>query len=122
MNKEGDWSFLNGLENIKHGFSNVFQGISNMFTKQNETEQLPFVSGRRSKFLRSTFTVFANFYGTKNFGWASSNIQAQNIEVKSSEKPIEWIQKRSLWNSRSHSLLHQVGFPTSVIRTLKLPR
>ena len=67
-------------------------------------------------------TVFANFYGTKNFGWASSNIQAQNIEVKSSEKPIEWIQKRSLWNSRSHSLLHQVGFPTSVIRTLKLPR
>ena len=105
MNEEGDWSFLNGLENIKKGFSNVFQGISNMFTKQSETEQLPFVSGRRSKFLRSIFYSFY-FYGTKNFGSANLNIWVQKIGVKSSEKPNEWIQKRSLWNSRSHSLLH----------------
>ena len=51
MNNEGDWSLFNGLENIKNGISNVFQGISNLFSKQDETEKLPFVSGRRSKFL-----------------------------------------------------------------------
>ena len=52
MNNEGDWSFFNGLENIKNAISNVFEGISNLFAKKNETEKLPFVSGRRSKFLR----------------------------------------------------------------------
>ena len=52
MNNEGDWSFFNGLENIKNVISNVFEGISNLFSKKNETEKLPFVSGRRSKFLR----------------------------------------------------------------------
>ena len=51
MNNEGDWSFFNGLENIKNGISNVFQGISNLFSKNTETNKLPYVSGRRSKFL-----------------------------------------------------------------------
>ena len=61
MNNEGDWSFFNGLENIKNGISNVFQGISNLFSKKDETEKLPFVSGRRSKFLRCPMSDFGKF-------------------------------------------------------------
>ena len=50
MNMEGDWSFLNGLENIKNGIFKAFNGISKLFSKETETEKLPFVSGRRPKF------------------------------------------------------------------------